>query len=128
MKLEGRALGAYESTIWAVTGTDMEIDSDAACLVTWFFQNHENTIPMPNSKADIEWLYEFYKIKFKGEWFAALTKKLVLRPAFEFGFLGAYNNDRGIIPFERFFLGGDGLGMYSLDGRETIALRGYPNH
>ena len=72
------------------------------------------------------WL-EFYKIKFKGEWFAALTKKLVLRPAFEFGFLGAYNNDRGIIPFERFFLGGDGLGMYSLDGRETIALRGYPN-
>ncbi len=72
------------------------------------------------------WL-EFYKIKFKGEWFAALTKKLVLRPAFEFGFLGAYNNDRGVIPFERFFLGGDGLGMYSLDGRETIALRGYPN-
>jgi outer membrane protein insertion porin family len=31
------------------------------------------------------------------------------------------------VPFERFFLGGDGLGTYSLDGRETIALRGYPN-
>ena len=31
------------------------------------------------------------------------------------------------MPFERFFLGGDGLGTYSLDGRETIALRGYPN-
>ena len=39
-----------------------------------------------------KWL-EFYKIKFKGEWFTALTKKLVLRPSFEFGFLGAYNND-----------------------------------
>ena len=26
-----------------------------------------------------------------------------------------------------FFLGGDGLGSYSLDGREAIALRGYPN-
>ena len=73
-----------------------------------------------------KWL-EFYKIKFKGEWFTALTKKLVLRPAFEFGFLGAYNNDRGIIPFERFFLGGDGMGMYNLDGRENIPLRGYPN-
>ena len=72
------------------------------------------------------WL-EFYKIKFKGEWFTALTKKLVLRPAFEFGFLGAYNNDRGVIPFERFFLGGDGMGMYNLDGRENIPLRGYPN-
>ena len=73
-----------------------------------------------------KWL-EFYKIKFKGEWFTALTKKFVLRPAFEFGFLGAYNNDRGIIPFERFFLGGDGMGMYNLDGRENIPLRGYPN-
>tara|TARA_B100001996_G_scaffold381723_1_gene371756 strand:- start:3490 stop:6078 length:2589 start_codon:yes stop_codon:yes gene_type:complete len=73
-----------------------------------------------------KWL-EFYKIKFKGEWFTALTKKLVLRPAFEFGFLGAYNNDRGVIPFERFFLGGDGMGMYNLDGRENIPLRGYPN-
>jgi outer membrane protein insertion porin family len=73
-----------------------------------------------------KWL-EFYKIKFKGEWYTKLAGKLILRPAFEFGFLGAYNNDRGIIPFERFFLGGDGLGTYSLDGREAIALRGYPN-
>ena len=73
-----------------------------------------------------KWL-EFYKIKFRGEWFTALTKKLILRPAFEYGFLGAYNNDRGVIPFERFFLGGDGMGMYNLDGRENIPLRGYPN-
>ena len=73
-----------------------------------------------------KWL-EFYKIKFKGEWFTALTDKLVLRPSFDFGFLGAYNNDRGIIPFERFFLGGDGMGMYNLDGRENVPLRGYPN-
>ncbi len=73
-----------------------------------------------------KWL-EFYKIKFSGEWYTRIVDKLVLRPKLEFGFLGAYNNDRGIIPFERFFLGGDGLGSYSLDGRESIALRGYPN-
>ncbi len=45
----------------------------------------------------------------------------------EFGYMGAYNNDRGLVPFERFFLGGDGLANYSLDGREVIQLRGYPN-
>ena len=73
-----------------------------------------------------KWL-EFYKINFKGEWYTQLAKDLVLRPSVEFGFLGAYNNDRGVIPFERFFVGGDGLGTYSLDGREAIALRGYPN-
>ncbi len=73
-----------------------------------------------------KWL-EFYKIKFKGDWYARLVDKLVLRPSVEFGFLGAYNQDRGVIPFERFFVGGDGLGSYSLDGREAVALRGYTN-
>ncbi len=73
-----------------------------------------------------KWL-EFYKVNFKGDWYTQVVKNLVLKPSIEFGFLGAYNNDRGIIPFERFFVGGDGLGTYSLDGREAIALRGYPN-
>jgi len=73
-----------------------------------------------------KWL-EFYKVKFNGEWYAKIVGDMVLRPKIEFGFLGAYNNDRGIIPFERFFVGGDGMGTYSLDGREAIALRGYPN-
>ena len=72
------------------------------------------------------WL-EYYKIKFKGAWYTRLMGKLVLKTSTEFGFLGAYNNDRGVPPFERFFLGGDGLGAYSLDGREVIQLRGYPN-
>jgi len=73
-----------------------------------------------------KWL-EFYKIKTKFEWYQSVVKKLVLKSSLEFGFLGAYNNNRGVIPFERFFVGGDGLGNYSLDGRESIALRGYPN-
>ncbi len=76
------------------------------------------------------WL-EFYKIKFKADWYTSLVKlgknSLVLRPSMEFGFLGAYNNDRGVIPFERFFVGGDGLGNFALDGREIVQLRGYPN-
>ena len=73
-----------------------------------------------------KWL-EFYKIKFKGTWYTRLVEKLVLRTHTEFGFLGAYNNDRGVIPFDRFFLGGDGMSQYAMDGREMISLRGYPN-
>jgi len=72
------------------------------------------------------WL-EFYKVKFKGDWYTTIVGDLVFKTGIEFGFLGAYNNDRGVIPFERFFLGGDGLGNSSLDGREVIQLRGYPN-
>lgn len=70
---------------------------------------------------------EYYKLKFDGKWYTNLIGKFVLQSGFEFGWLGAYNNNRGVPPFERFFLGGDGLGGFALDGREIIRLRGYPN-
>ncbi len=72
------------------------------------------------------WL-EYYKIKFKADWYTKIYGKFVLRTLTEFGFLGAYNQDRGVVPFERFYVGGDGLANYSMDGRETVQLRGYPN-
>lgn len=73
------------------------------------------------------WL-EYYKIKFRADWYNKVYGKLVLRTLTEFGFMGAYNPDRGVVPFERFYLGGDGMANYSMDGRETIGLRGYPNN
>jgi outer membrane protein insertion porin family len=76
------------------------------------------------------WL-EYYKLKFKADWYTRIagsqSKALVLRALGEFGYLGAYNSGRGLVPFERFFLGGDGLANFSLDGREVVQLRGYPN-
>ena len=76
------------------------------------------------------WL-EYYKLKLKADWFTKLygdsQHALVLRTLGEFGYLGSYNSARGVVPFERFFLGGDGLANYALDGREVIQLRGYPN-
>ena len=76
-----------------------------------------------------KWM-EFYKFNFKSVWYSACTDKLVLATRTQFGLLGAYNQDKGITPFERFYVGGDGLsgvGMMN-DGRELIALRGYSNN
>ena len=70
---------------------------------------------------------EYYKVKFAGKWYTSLGAKFVLQSNVELGWLGAYNQERGVPPFERFFLGGDGLGGFALDGREIIRLRGYPN-
>lgn len=72
-------------------------------------------------------LLEFYKINFSGKWYTTLTGKLVLMSNAEFGFLGAYNNALGVSPFERFYVGGDGLASGQFDGRQTIGLRGYEN-
>ena len=71
---------------------------------------------------------EYYKIKFSGTWYTKIIDKLVLKTQTDFGFLGSYNSQRGDIPFERFYVGGDGMANnFALDGREVIALRGYPN-
>ena len=77
-----------------------------------------------------KWL-EYYKLKFKGDWYTTLVgsadKSLVLRTNAEFGFLGNYNSKVGNVPFERFYVGGDGLGNFTLDGRDVVQLRGYEN-
>ena len=46
----------------------------------------------------------------------------------EMGYLGFYNSELGSTPFERFFVGGDGIAQFQLDGRESIGLRGYENN
>jgi len=72
---------------------------------------------------------EYHKWKFSSSWFNRLIGDLVLNTKIGFGFLGDYNNNLGYSPFERFYLGGDGLssglGGFVFDGREIIALRGY---
>jgi outer membrane protein insertion porin family len=86
-----------------------------------------DTDPAKVDQQKYNWL-EYYKIKFRADWYNKVYGKLVLRTLTEFGFMGAYNQQRGIVPFERFYLGGDGMANYSMDGRETIGLRGYENN
>ena len=91
--------------------------------------NYQDAAP-DQGKIDqkkFNWL-EYYKIKFKADWYTKIYGKLVMRSLGEFGYLGTYNNARGMVPFERFYVGGDGLANYAQDGRETIQLRGYPNN
>ncbi|HNW88930.1 MAG TPA: POTRA domain-containing protein [Bacteroidales bacterium] len=80
--------------------------------------------------ADAEkynWI-EYHKWKFSASVYTKLAGNLVFSARTKFGFLGSYNQKIGVPPFERFYLGGDGLSGYSLDNRELIALRGYTNN
>lgn len=110
------APGAYVKTE-VFNGTSVLVLSDAA---------NADADQAKIDQKKFNWL-EYYKIKFKADWFTKIYGKLVLRSLGEFGFLGSYNPDRGLVPFERFFVGGDGLANFALDGREVIGLRGYPN-
>ena len=92
------------------------------------FSKNEDFANMTDQER-FKWV-EYYKWKFTSSWFSAFNDKLVLNNRAEMGLLGAYNSQIGISPFERFYVGGDGLsGMgYVFDGRELISLRGYSNN
>jgi outer membrane protein insertion porin family len=69
---------------------------------------------------------EFHKWNLDASWFIPLAKNLVINTRGHFGFIGNYNKQLGIGPFERFRLGGSGLsGFNFLLGYDIIALRGY---
>lgn len=68
---------------------------------------------------------EYYKGKAEFLWFTKLVGKFVVSTQVRFGYMGFYNRDIGVSPYERFFLGGAGLMGFALDGRELIAMRGY---
>ena len=57
-----------------------------------------------------------------------LVGDVVLNTRFRFGFMSYYNDKIGLAPFGRYFLGGDGLSSWMLDGREVVPLRGYENN
>lgn len=71
---------------------------------------------------------EYHKWKINAEYYVKLAKNTVLRSFNEFGFLGSYNKEYGLPPVERYYMGGDGLQNFVLDGREIIGLRGYTNY
>lgn len=84
-----------------------------------------------SSESEIEdqstWV-EYYKWNFGANWFNSLADKLVLKTNLEYGLIGKYSNDKELTQFERFYVGGDGLSGYAVDGREVVALRGYENN
>lgn len=90
------------------------------------FSQMQSIFPGVNEENKYEYI-EYHKWKFSSEWFTQLAKNLVLKGEAEFGFLGSYSDEYGLPPFERFYMGGDGLQNFQLDGREIIRFRGYPN-
>ncbi|MBV9961279.1 MAG: outer membrane protein assembly factor [Parafilimonas sp.] len=80
-------------------------------------------------------LIEYYKWRFTGEWYVPIgrpsgpdrNKQFVLKLAAKYGYIGRYNPDLNISPFERFQVGDAGLSnSYALLGYDIIAQRGYP--
>lgn len=73
---------------------------------------------------------EYHKWMLDWSMFVPISKKLVVNARAHLGFIGTYSDKTDSGPFERFFLGGNGLngGNNFIIGQEIIALRGYADN
>ncbi|MBY0425139.1 MAG: BamA/TamA family outer membrane protein, partial [Cytophagales bacterium] len=72
---------------------------------------------------------EYHKWMLDISQFYRIVGDLVINTRAHMGFLGAYNSNLGVSPFERFVMGGSGLAGYNfLLGYDIIAFRGYQDN
>ena len=102
-------------------------------LVTSFTPPYASLNPNIDRESPDEekfkWL-EYHKWMFDASFFSPLfgSTKFVASARAHMGFLGSYGDRIGIIPLERFVMGGDGMNMNNFAlGQEIIGLRGYEN-
>jgi outer membrane protein insertion porin family len=124
-----------------------EFSSNSVSFITNFSRNSLDQLTFPRRGSSVglslnltppysqlssssnpdKWI-EFHKWMFDASWFTPLSAKgkLVFNTRAHFGFLGTYGRNRELGPFERFKLGGSGLGNGNIMvGTEFVGLRGY---
>ncbi|HNQ82287.1 MAG TPA: POTRA domain-containing protein [Bacteroidales bacterium] len=110
--------------IYATYGSDVSVSLEVTPPYS-LFSKDDYSVMEPDERY--KWI-EYHKWKVNATFFTEIFPKAVIMTRAKLGFLGLYNRDIGITPFERFYLGGDGLSGYNnLDGREIIGMRGYRN-
>ncbi len=118
------ARNSIDAPIFPRSGSEISLTMELTPPYSWF--NNTNYELLSDTEK-YKWV-EYHKWYFKAYLYKKIVGNLVVALKFRYGFLGAYNKTIGITPFERYYLGGDGLSGYNnMDGREIIGFRGYAN-
>lgn len=112
---------SLDSPIYARSGSEISISGSVTPPYSLF--SNKNYSEM-SAQDKYRWV-EYYKINFRGSWMLNLIGDVVLNARARFGWLGYYNKNLGTSPFGRYFVGGNGLSSWMMDGSEVIPLRGY---
>ncbi len=117
----GFSRNSFDAPIFPRSGSEVSVNGTVTPPYSLFNnKDYVNATPQEHYK----WL-EYFKVNVRGSWMLNLVGDVVLNARFRFGYMGYYNQDVGLSPFGRYYVGGDGLNSYHYDGREIIPLRGY---
>ncbi|MDX1907773.1 MAG: outer membrane protein assembly factor BamA [Bacteroidia bacterium] len=121
---------SLDAPIYPRSGSLMSFSVEATPPYSAIFYPNRDFSDLSGSKKYN--LLEYHKWRFNSNWVFRIAGDLVLSTKIEAGFLGAYNPEIGIPPFERYLLGGSGLQGGSFNqvftGNEILPLRGYENN
>ncbi|MFY0593198.1 BamA/OMP85 family outer membrane protein [Roseivirga sp.] len=96
----------------------------------WSLLNPDKFADPELSEADRYEFVEYHKWMMDLSLFIPLNSKFVINARAHMGFIGTYSDKTDSGPFERFFLGGNGLNGANnfIIGQDIIALRGYDDN
>ena len=115
---------SLDSPIYSRSGSEVSVSISATPPYSSITgRNYANA----TDQEKYRWI-EYYRVHIRSSWVLNLVGDVVLNARARFGWLGHYNNDIGTSPFGRYYLGGDGLQSWMIDGREVVPLRGYENN
>ena len=114
---------SLDSPIYARSGSEVSVSA----FLTPPYSLIAGKTEFATKQEKYKWI-EYYKVNLRGSWMLNLVGDVVLNARFRFGFMSYYNDKIGLSPFGRYFVGGDGLSSWMLDGREVVPLRGYQNN
>lgn len=115
---------SINNPIFASTGSKVSLSLQLTPPIATLNKGIDYTTAEDNVKY--KWI-EYHKWNFDAQWYSPLSRngKFVLMTQARLGFLGLYNRDIGISPFERFIVGGSGLSGFNLYGADIVSQRGY---
>jgi outer membrane protein insertion porin family len=121
---------SVDSPLYSRRGSSFSLAMKITPPYSWFNTTDYSSSDVSNEDR-YKWI-EYHKWLLKGEFYNPLSNPggehtLVLKTAFELGFLGYYDEGRQS-PFEGFIVGGSGMSGYNIYGTDYVALRGYSDY
>ncbi|KWW30315.1 MAG: outer membrane protein [bacterium P3] len=120
---------SLDSPIFPRSGSEVSVSGFVTPPYSLFrHKGYYSSLAAAGNYAEMYKWIEYFKVNVRGSWMLNLVGDVVLNARFRFGWMSYYNSEIGLSPFGRYYLGGDGLSTWMLDGREVIPLRGYQNN
>jgi outer membrane protein insertion porin family len=118
---------SIDNPLYSRNGSSFSLSLKLTPPYSWFTDTDFSSPEVSNNER-YKWI-EYHKWLLKGQLYNPISKNtnLVLRTAFEMGFLGYYDQYRKS-PFEGFIVGGSGMSGYNMYGTDYVALRGYKDY